>query len=115
MTKKNQPQKWYYKSIKRIMKIVGIIFMSRNKPVINLQVPNYLGINFALILPTSSFPMDFQLNQTVIILDTEHKPAGYAVIRSHSDDLQQYEVDYKYPNSEKTEQIWIPVERLINS
>jgi hypothetical protein len=57
--------------------------------------------------------MNFQLNQTVIILDTEYKPAGNAVIRNHSEDLQQYEVDYKYPGSEKIEQIWIPVERLI--
>lgn len=59
--------------------------------------------------------MEFQLNQTVIILDTEYKPAGNAVIRNHSDDLQQYEVDYKYPGSEKVEKIWIPVERLITN
>jgi hypothetical protein len=57
--------------------------------------------------------MDFQLNQTVIILDTEYKPAGNAIIRNHSEDSQQYEVDYKYPGTEKVEQIWIPVERLI--
>ena len=59
--------------------------------------------------------MDFQLNQTVIILDTEYKPAGSAVIRNYTEDLQQYEVDYKYPGSEKLEQIWMPVDRLITS
>ena len=57
--------------------------------------------------------MNFQLNQPIIILDTEYKPAGSAVIRNHNEDLQQYEVDYKYPGSEKVEQIWIPVDRLI--
>ena len=59
--------------------------------------------------------MDFQLNQTVIILDTEHKPAGSAVIRNYNDSSRQYEVDYKYPRSEKIEQIWIPAERLVAS
>jgi hypothetical protein len=59
--------------------------------------------------------MNFELNQTVIVLDTEYKPAGNAVIRNHSDDLLQYEVDYKYPDSEKVEQIWIPVERLVTT
>jgi len=57
--------------------------------------------------------MNFQLNQTVIVLDTEYKPVGNAVIRSHNDDSRQYEVDYKYPDSEEVEQIWVPAERLI--
>jgi hypothetical protein len=57
--------------------------------------------------------MNFQLNQTVIVLDTEYKPVGNAVIRSHRDDARQYEVDYKYPDSEEIEQIWVPAERLI--
>jgi hypothetical protein len=59
--------------------------------------------------------MNFQLNQTVIVLDTEYKPAGSAVIRSHNDDSHQYEVDYKYPDSEEVEQIWVPAERLVPS
>jgi hypothetical protein len=58
--------------------------------------------------------MDFLPNQTVIVLNTEYKPAGNAIIRGYSDDLKQYEVDYKYPDSEKIEQIWLPVERLLN-
>jgi len=56
--------------------------------------------------------MKFQLSQTVILLDTEYKPAGNAIVRSHNDDRQQYEVDYKYPDSEKIEKIWVPEERL---
>jgi hypothetical protein len=58
--------------------------------------------------------MDFELNQTVIVLDTEYKPVGNAVIRSHNDDSRQYEVDYKYPGNEEVEQIWVPAERLIS-
>jgi len=57
--------------------------------------------------------MDFQLNQTVIILDTENKPAGTAKVRNHNNISGQYEVDYKYPGSERIEQIWISVGRLL--
>ena len=57
--------------------------------------------------------MRFELNQIVILLNTEYKPAGNAIIRSYDEDQKHYEVDYKYPNSEKEEQIWVPVERLI--
>jgi hypothetical protein len=59
--------------------------------------------------------MRFELNQTVILLNTEYKPAGNATIRKHSDDLLQYEVDYQYPHSQKVEQIWVPAERLLIS
>jgi hypothetical protein len=59
--------------------------------------------------------MRFELNQTVILLNTEYKPAGSATIRQQSDDLRRYEVDYQYPHSEKVEQIWVPVERLLIS
>jgi len=59
--------------------------------------------------------MKFQLNQTVILLDTQYKPAGNAIIRNHDEESKHFEVDYKYPDSEKVEQIWVPVERLIIS
>lgn len=57
--------------------------------------------------------MRFELNQTVILLDTDYKPAGNATIRKHSDDLLRYEVDYQYPHSQTVEQIWVPAERLL--
>lgn len=57
--------------------------------------------------------MRFELNQTVILLNTDYKPAGNATIRKHSDDLLRYEVDYQYPHSQTVEQIWVPAERLL--
>jgi len=59
--------------------------------------------------------MRFELNQTVILLNTDYKPAGNATIRKHSDDLLRYEVDYQYPHSQTVEQIWVPAERLLMS
>ena len=57
--------------------------------------------------------MRFEPNQTVILLNTEYRPAGNATIRQHSDDLLRYEVDYQYPYTQKVEQIWVPAERLM--
>lgn len=59
--------------------------------------------------------MKFQPGQTVIILNTEFKPAGTATICNSSEDLQQYEVDFKYPGSNQPEKIWLPVERLLST
>ena len=58
--------------------------------------------------------MKFQISQTVIVLDTEYKPAGTAVIRSLNEELGQYELDFRYPDSEQVQQIWVREERLLN-
>ena len=57
--------------------------------------------------------MRFELNQTVILLNTDYKPAGNAIIRKHSDDLLRYQVDYQYPHSQTVERIWVPAKRLL--
>ncbi len=48
-----------------------------------------------------------------IVLDTEFKSAGSAIIRIFNPNTRQYTVDFKYPNSQETEQINIPEEMLI--
>jgi hypothetical protein len=56
--------------------------------------------------------MKFQFNQTVILFDTEYKPAGNAIVRDYNDEQDKYQVEYRYPGSERTENIWIPAGRL---
>ena len=56
--------------------------------------------------------MKFQFNQTVLLLDTQYKPAASAIVRDYNLEQEKYQVEYRYPGSEKTEHIWVPLERL---
>ncbi|MBW0178480.1 hypothetical protein [Sediminibacterium sp.] len=57
--------------------------------------------------------MKFTPGQPVIVLDTEYKPAGTAIIKIFNLNTGQYTVNFKYANSEEPEEINIPEERLI--
>ena len=57
--------------------------------------------------------MKFQLSQKVILLDTEYKPAGVAVILNQNDESRKYEVDFTYPDREESQTIWVSEERLV--
>ncbi len=57
--------------------------------------------------------MKFQSGQTVILLDTEYKPAGNATICRYEEDSNKYEVEFLYPGSEKADSITVPEERLV--
>jgi hypothetical protein len=57
--------------------------------------------------------MKFHLSQKVILLDTEYKPAGVAVILNQNDESCKYEVDFTYPDREESQKFWVPEERLV--
>lgn len=56
--------------------------------------------------------MKYIAGQTVIVLDTEYKPAGKAIICNYLDSVHKYEVNFVYPDSEKPDLITVPEERL---
>ena len=53
--------------------------------------------------------MKFSPGQSVIVLDTTHKPAGSAIVQ----DYHQYSVLFQYPDSATPEIIPIPEYRLV--
>lgn len=57
--------------------------------------------------------MKFQTGQMVILLDTEFKPAGNAIICNYQESSNKYEVDFTYPGNDKSDKLSIPAERLI--
>jgi hypothetical protein len=57
--------------------------------------------------------MKFHLSQKVILLDTEYKPAGIAIILNQNDESLKYEVDFTYPGRNEPEKIWVAEERLL--
>ncbi len=57
--------------------------------------------------------MKYQSGQTVILLDTEYKPAGNAVICRYEESSNKYEVEFMYPGSQKADNISVPEERLV--
>ena len=57
--------------------------------------------------------MKFYTGQKVILLDTEFKPAGSAIICNYQESTNKYEVDFTYPGNEKSDKLSIPAERLI--
>lgn len=56
--------------------------------------------------------MKYQEGRTVILLDTTFKPVCSATIKNVNSETMQYEVEYSYPGSAKTETIWVVQERL---
>ncbi len=59
--------------------------------------------------------MKFHSGQKVTILDTEYKPAGTAVVCRYEEASDKYEVAFKYPDNDTTDNIFVPEERLILS
>mgnify|MGYP003529132672 CR=1 FL=1 len=57
--------------------------------------------------------MKYESGQTVILLDTEYKPAGSAVIRKYEEDSNKYEVAFIYPGNNQPDNISVPEERLM--
>lgn len=57
--------------------------------------------------------MKFYTGQKVILLDTQFKPAGSAIICNYQESTNKYEVDFTYPGNEKSDKLSIPAERLI--
>ena len=51
--------------------------------------------------------MKFHLSQKVILLDTEYKPAGVAVILDQNDESCRYEVNFTYPDREESQKFWV--------
>lgn len=58
--------------------------------------------------------MKFEIGQNVIVLDTEYKPAGNAVICNYVEQLHKYEVEFVYPDKTNADNIIIPEERLLS-
>ena len=57
--------------------------------------------------------MKFYSGQRVTVLDTEYKPAGNAIVCKYEENSDKYEVEFKYPDSDATNNILLPEERLI--
>jgi len=57
--------------------------------------------------------MKFKTGEEVIVLNTEHKPVGTAIVKNYHALSGKYKLLYKYPHSKELEEIDIPEERLI--
>jgi hypothetical protein len=57
--------------------------------------------------------MKFSKGQKVIILTTERKPAGFAVILGYNIDVNKYKVSFQYPQANEAEEIEIPEDRIV--
>lgn len=59
--------------------------------------------------------MKFQIGQEVILLDTEFKPAGSAVVCKYEEHIDKYEVSFTYPHKTAADNIFVSEERLLQS
>ena len=57
--------------------------------------------------------MIFTPGQTVIVLDTSHKPAGSGVVQIYHADVERCMVLFQYPHQCQPESIPVPTSRLI--
>jgi len=57
--------------------------------------------------------MKYKIGQTVVLLDTEFKPVGSAIIIDLNCDTHQYEVEYQVSANKIKEKVWVSQERLI--
>jgi hypothetical protein len=57
--------------------------------------------------------MKFSPGQEVIVLDTNHKPAGSAIVQSYHPEAHRCTVLFQYPGSPVPESIPIPEYRLM--
>ena len=56
--------------------------------------------------------MKYYTGQVVTLLNTEYKPAGPAVICNYQHHSKKYEVDFKYPDQQLSDKIFVSEERL---
>lgn len=56
--------------------------------------------------------MKYQVDQSVILLDTEFKPTVLAIIKEINLERVSYLVEYQLPNLSEPDTIWVPQERL---
>jgi hypothetical protein len=56
--------------------------------------------------------MKYKIGQTVILLNTEFKPVGSAIILDLNQEFQQYEVEYQISENKIKEKVWVKQERL---
>jgi hypothetical protein len=66
-----------------------------------------------LLYPIEKKLMKFQIGQQVILLDTEFKPAGNAVVCKYEEHIDKYEVSFIYPHKTAADHIVVSEERLI--
>lgn len=57
--------------------------------------------------------MEFTPGQSVIVLDTTHKPAGAGVVQVYYAEADRCLVLFQYPHSSQLESIPVPAHRLI--
>jgi len=62
---------------------------------------------------TNTVNMKFTTGQTVILLDTEFKPAGQAIVCAYEEHSNKYEVSFVYPGNQTPDRIAVPEERLL--
>lgn len=56
--------------------------------------------------------MKYKPGQSVILLDTEFKPAVNAVIKEVNTEMQKYLIEYRFSADTNPEEIWVSQERL---
>ena len=66
-----------------------------------------------LYLRSKTSYMKFQSGQMVLLLDTEFKPAGNAIVAGYESNSDKYQVEFFYPGNDKAVRITVPEERLI--
>ena len=59
--------------------------------------------------------MKFITGEQVIVLDTNNKPVGSAIVQTYYPETHQYRVLFHYPNTEAPESIELPERRLLGS
>ena len=57
--------------------------------------------------------MKYHNGQTVLLLNTEYKPVGNAIICQYQEISNKYEVDFTYPGCDWSDKITVPEDRLI--
>ncbi len=57
--------------------------------------------------------MEFSKGQPVVILSIDCKPIGNAIVESYDPGSYQYKVHYQYSNTNESETIEVPGDRLV--
>lgn len=56
--------------------------------------------------------MKYKTGQSVILLDTEFKPAAPATIKEVNVEIRKYLITYTVHNQKEDNELWVPQERL---
>ncbi|HEV8083706.1 MAG TPA: hypothetical protein VGP55_10910 [Chitinophagaceae bacterium] len=59
--------------------------------------------------------MKFKTGEQAILLDTEYKPAGNAVIKFYNADTKLYKVEFRYANKNSVIEVEVPEDRLVRN